>query len=123
MSLVSALAFSVFVISLATLVLIPTLLLASGAAFLLWAWAVGSLITLRFVYNALYNIAGSPEIKAEVKTNRAVTSVSTIPKDGQPPRVEHRFERKAEIDSPAFVVDGERKGNRSFGQATLGEVH
>jgi hypothetical protein len=101
-------------------VLVPTLLLASGAAFLLWAWAVGSLLAIRFVYNALYNIAGSPEIKAEVKTHNGITSVSTIPRDGQMPSVEHRFERKAAIDPTSFVVDGEKKPSRSFAQGTLG---
>ncbi|KAI9849785.1 MAG: hypothetical protein M1838_006251 [Thelocarpon superellum] len=84
LSIVAALAFSIFWLGAAVLVLVPTLFIAFSLAAFIWLWAVGSFISLRFAYTTLYAALGTPEIKASVKTENGVTSVSTIPRTGDP---------------------------------------
>lgn len=62
--------------------LIPTLVIGTTAAVFIWSWALFSLIALRFVFNWLYNLAGTPEIHAEVKSQTSTMSLNTSPKDG-----------------------------------------
>ncbi|KAI9826646.1 MAG: hypothetical protein M1832_006242 [Thelocarpon impressellum] len=95
-SLLAAVAFSLFWIGAAALVLVPTLFVAFSAGVCLWLWAIGNYIALRFTYNVLSAALGPakvPEIRAEVKTDRGVTSVSTVnARDGSAPKVERTYE-------------------------------
>ncbi|KAH7141292.1 hypothetical protein B0J13DRAFT_556579 [Dactylonectria estremocensis] len=50
-SLGAALVFALFWIGVAFMVLVPALLLTSSVAVLIWAWAVGSFLVARWLYN------------------------------------------------------------------------
>ncbi|KAF7546281.1 hypothetical protein G7Z17_g8552 [Cylindrodendrum hubeiense] len=50
-SLGAALVFALFWIGVAFMVLMPALLLTSSVAVLIWAWAVGSFLVARWLYN------------------------------------------------------------------------
>ncbi|PHH84596.1 hypothetical protein CDD83_1685 [Cordyceps sp. RAO-2017] len=60
-----AILFSLFWIGLALLVLVPTLLVASSIAVLVWAWAVGSFLVARWLYlHAPVAVAGGLHVDA-----------------------------------------------------------
>ncbi|KAH7152841.1 hypothetical protein EDB81DRAFT_789839 [Dactylonectria macrodidyma] len=50
-SLGAALVFALFWIGVAFMVLVPALLVTSSVAVLIWAWAVGSFLVARWLYN------------------------------------------------------------------------
>ena len=112
-SLLAVLAFSLFWIGLAVLVLVPTLFIAFGLGVCVWLWAVGSYIGLRFAYNTLYAALGTPEIKATVETPGGVTSVSTIPRAGEP-KIERFHEPKK--DAASFPAQPTYPKENSFAE-------
>ncbi|KAH9884280.1 hypothetical protein F4778DRAFT_774736 [Xylariomycetidae sp. FL2044] len=52
-SLLSAVVFTLFLVGLATLSLVPALFVASGLALLVWVWAVATFLAGRWVYHML----------------------------------------------------------------------
>lgn len=64
--LVAGLLFSLFWIGVALAVLAPTLAVACGLASLLWAWAVGSFVVARWLYNLVpVGVRGGIELEKQ----------------------------------------------------------
>ncbi|KEY72915.1 hypothetical protein S7711_06745 [Stachybotrys chartarum IBT 7711] len=63
----AALLFALFWIGVALLVLVPTLLVTASLGLLLWAWAVGSFVVARWLYEQLVRREGELVAEEEMK--------------------------------------------------------
>lgn len=63
LSLITALIFSLFWTGVALIVLIPTLFVTVGSAILVWMWAIGSFLVVRWVYDMVpVSVRGTTEV-------------------------------------------------------------
>lgn len=63
----AAILFALFWIGVAFLLLVPTLLVTSSIAVLVWGWAVGSFLIARWVYNHVPGVQGDLQVDAAGK--------------------------------------------------------